>query len=770
MTVQLVHNHSHWGAFLAEVKDGRVVGVRPFERDPDPSPLLDAIPAAVHGESRITRPMVREGWLTHGPGRGEGRGRERFVPVSWEKALDLVAGELARVRRDYGHEAIMGGSQGWGSAGIFHDARAQLRRFLAAFGGFVDQASNYSFGTALTFLPHVLGSPRAVTGPLTSWSSIARHTRLMVLFGGVNPKNTQVAKGGCATHSTSGWLQEVARAGVEVINVSPIREDGPEAVRPHWIQICPNTDTALMLALVHTLVTEGLHDAPFLATYCTGFERVHSYLMGESDGQPKDAQWAAEITDVPADTITALARRMAAVRTMLTASWSLQRADHGEQPYWALILLAAALGQVGLPGGGFGFGYGSSAGIAEPPSAFPAPSMESLRNPLGRAIPAARITDCLLHPGEAYDYDGKQAVFPDIRLVYWAGGNPFHHQQDLNRLRRAWQRPETIIVHDPWWTATARHADIVLPATTTLERNDIGATTRDRFVIAMHKAIDPVGEARSDFEILRDLARRLGCAPAYTGNRDEAAWLRHLYETCRERAHTDQAAFPDFDGFWQQGWLELPARGEEYVLFESFRADPAKHALATPSGRIELYSERIAGFGYEDCPPHPTWLEPAEWLGARAANSHPLHLISSQPRYRLHSQMDAGPVSAAGKIGGREAIAMHPDDARRRGIEDGDLVRVFNARGACLAGAMLTRAVRPGVVRLSCGAWYDPVDFAGQPLCAHGNANVLTRDCGTSKLSQGPSSTTALVEVERWTGAAPPVQAFRPPEIAEGGV
>ena len=200
--------------------------------------------------------MVREGWLKNGPGSGKGRGREPFVPVSWDKALDLVAGEIARVRREHGPQSIMGGSQGWSSAGIFHEARVQLHRFLAAGGGFVDSAMNYSFGCALAFLPHVLGSPQSVTGPLTSWSSIARHGKLLVLFGGANPKNTQVSKGGCASHSTAPSIAELARAGVEVINISPIRDDGPEAVRPEWIPIRPNTDTAMLLALTHTLVRE----------------------------------------------------------------------------------------------------------------------------------------------------------------------------------------------------------------------------------------------------------------------------------------------------------------------------------------------------------------------------------------------------------------------------------------------------------------------------------------------------------------------------------
>jgi biotin/methionine sulfoxide reductase len=765
-SIRLVPNHSHWGAFLAEVKDGRFIGVRPFARDPDPSPLIEAMPAAVHSPMRIAAPMVREGFLARGPGGGAGRGREPFVPVPWERALDLVAGELDRVRRDYGHDAIMGGSQGWGSAGIFHDARTQVRRFLSACGGFTDQASNYSFGAALTFLPHVLGSAQAVSGPLTSWSSIARHTRLLVLFGGANPKNMQVAKGGCGEHAASGWMAELGRAGVEVVNISPIRDDGPAAAAARWIPIRPNTDTAMLLALVHTLVVEGRHDETFLARHCVGFARVLPYLTGETDGQRKDADWAGAITGVPAETIRALARRMAQTRTMVSASWSIQRAHHGEQPYWAVILLAAALGQIGLPGGGFGFGYGSASGIAEPPLGFGPPAMEVLANPLGRAIPTARIADCLLDPGGTYDYNGRPGTYPDIRLVYWAGGNPFHHHQDLNRLRRAWQRPQTIIVHEPWWTATARHADIVLPATTTLERNDIGAAHRDSYVLAMQQAIAPVGEARSDFAIFTDLARRLGCKAAYAQGRDEMAWLRHLYDRWRERARTNQAAIPDFDGFWQEGFLEIPRRADEYVLMSDFRADPDQHRLATPSGRIELYSERIAGFGYADCPPHPTWLEPSEWLGAAAAATFPLHLVSSQPRDRLHSQMDCGPVSQNGKVAGREAVAINPQDAAARGIVAGDVVRVFNDRGACLAGATISDAVCRGVLRLACGAWYDPEDGGENALCAHGNANMLTRDQGTSKLGQGPSSATVLVEIERCSGPVPPVRAFVPPPMA----
>jgi biotin/methionine sulfoxide reductase len=391
--------------------------------------------------------------------------------------------------------------------------------------------------------------------------------------------------------------------------------------------------------------------------------------------------------------------------------------------------------------------------------------METISNPINVTIPAARISDCLLHAGESYDFNGKRGVYPDIRLVYWAGGNPFHHHQDTNKLRLAWQKPETIVVHEPWWTATARHADIVLPATTSLERNDIGGARRDKFIMAMQQAVPPVGEARNDFSIFSELARRLGCADAYTKGRDEMAWLRHLYERCRHGAGTNAAALPDFDTFWRKGFLEIPPATEEYVLFGEFRADPEKHKLRTPSGKIELYSETIAGFHYDDCPPHPTWIEPWEWLGSTLAARYPLHLVSSQPRDRLHSQMDHGPVSAGGKVAGREAIAINPTDAKARGIGDGDVVRVHNARGACLAGAIVTDTVSAGVVRLACGAWYDPDDE--QSVCRHGNPNVLTRDQGTSKLGQGPSSATALVEVERWGGPLKPIGAFAPPVVTK---
>src|SRR5690606_19764233 len=239
----------------------------------------------------------------------------------------------------------------------------------------------------------------------------------------------------------------LANKGVEIISITPVRDDTPEITRATWLPIRPNTDVAMMIGLAHTLVSESLHDRDFLARYSVGFERFERYLLGSDDGTPKTAEWAAAITGIDADTIRNLARRMAAVRTMIATSYSLQRGDHGEQTFWMTAVLGVILGQVGLPGGGFGFGYGSMHGQGNPVTVYSAPSLSAGNNPTGSFIPVARISDLLLNPGKTYSFDGEDRVYPDTRMIYWCGGNPFHHHQDLNRLIEAWRQPETVVVN-----------------------------------------------------------------------------------------------------------------------------------------------------------------------------------------------------------------------------------------------------------------------------------------------------------------------------------
>jgi biotin/methionine sulfoxide reductase len=217
---------------------------------------------------------------------------------------------------------------------------------------------------------------------------------------------------------------------------------------------------------------------------------------------------------------------------------------------------------------------------------------------------------------------------------------------------------------------------------------------------------------------------------------------------------------PSFDEFQERGFTELPEPEKPHIMFEGFRADPEKRRLNTPSGKIEIFSETIASFGYDDCAGHPTWMEPDEWLRSEDVARFPLHMIANNPKTRLHSQLDIGHGSKASKIQDREPMRMHPTNAAERGISDGDVVRVFNDRGSLLAGVLISEQIRPDVVQLSTGAWFDPIEtLDGKPFCVHGNPNVLTRDIGTSKLGQGCTGQHALVQVEKWSGELPPVRA-----------
>ena len=516
-----------------------------------------------------------------------------------------------------------------------------------------------------------------------------------------------------------------------------------------------------MAALIHTLIVEDKYDKDFVQRYCHGWPTLSAYLCGDSDGLAKSADWAAGITGLNSAEIRSLAHEMASKRTFINLTYALQRQDHGEQPYWMAVALAAALGQIGLPGGGFAFPFGSagSPGNGQPPKRIP--SLPVPKRPADMpVISVSRIVDLLeAKAGERFECNGRNGAYPDTHMVYWAGGNIFHHHQDLNRLNRAWQRPETIVVHEPFWTSMAKRADIVLPATTPLERNDLGAA--ETMLLSMQAVLEPFGQARDDYAIFAELAKRLDFGATFTENRDADEWVEHLYEQFR----TSNNFAPPYEEFRELGTLhhDMPPMGTPTQVFLSeFRADPQGKPLGTPSGLIELVSETIGAYGYADCPAHPSWLEPYERLGTDAALKHPLHLVSNQPIGRLHSQYDHGEASQQQKHKGREVCRLNPSEAAARGLQEADVVRIYNDRGACLAAVHITDAVMPGAIQLATGAWYDPDD---KGMCKHGNPNVLTRDKGTSQLAQGPTAHTCLVEVERLDGEPPAITAFDPPAI-----
>ena len=754
---------THFGPYRIESDGDEVIAVHGHELDPHPSGIGQAY---VHRSAlRVLRPSIRQSWLQDGPKTRRGRrGNEPFVEVEWDRAIDLLSEELKRVQGDYGPEALFAGSYGWGSSGRVHAPSALLFRLLRMCGGYTDVWGTYSSSAAEAIVPYILGMRyHAAIGRGTSWSVIDKHTDLFVTFGGLRRSNTEVTYGGQGTHHTADWMEKAHGNGTEFLNIGPIRDDIDSQINSRWQPIRPGTDVALMLACIHTLLVQRRIDDDFVNSYVHGWERFAAYVLGDTDGLPKSAAWASGITGIETDTIKNLADEMSRRRTLINVGLSVQRADHGEQSYWTATALACALGQIGLPGGGIAFPFGAQGNVGAGQVRKRVPGIPIPPRPEGPPIiSVSRFRELLDRPGATYNFNGQTGRYPEIKMVWWAGGNPFHHHQDLNELSAAWERPDTVVVQEPFWTPTARRADIVLPSTTPLERNDLGGA--ENMLISHGRAVDPPGYALDDYQILEMVAERMGVKDQFTEGRTADQWVEVLYEIFR--AENDWA--PSYEEFREVGYLRYPEMNEmgenEQVFLAEYRSDPTVHPLGTPSGRIELWSETIAQFDYDDCPPHPTWMEPFERLGGEGSERWPLHLVSNQPTVRLHSQYDHTEPSQGSKVAGRAPIRLPPQIADERGISDGDVVRVYNDRGSCLAGALIDDSLMPEVVQLSTGAWYDP-DADG--MCRAGNPNVLTRDKGTSQLAQGPSAHTCLVDIERFEGPAPRVESYDPPRFAD---
>lgn len=767
---------THWGHYQVTTSDGKIASVLPNQFESNPSPIAQSLIDSHHAGCRIPAPHIRRGYLK-APGRSDGtqRGIDPFVQVPWDEALDIAAQSLKNTINDHGNQAIYGGSYGWSSAGRFHHAQSQMRRFLNLIGGCTYSVQNYSFATAQIILPRIIGmDATSVMLQAPTIDDICTNTKLMVCFGGISMKNTQINQGGIANHSAEDDLKRVKQAGVDLVLVSPLRDDIADFLVADWMPIKPNADAALMFALAHTLYTEDLYDKPFVKQYTSGFERFVPYLTGDADGIAKDASWAAKICDIDAPRIAELARRMANEPCLLSISWSLQRTEHGDQPYWLITVLAAMLGNIGLPGQGVGYGYGcihNFGFIGRRRLPFKFGELPQGKNPVDSYIPVARVADMLLNPGATYPFDGEVRTYPDIKTVYWCGGNPFHHHQDINRLRQAFSKPDSIIVNEPFWTATARHADIVFPSTVPLEREDFACGTAELYATPMHKAIEPYVDSRDDFAIFSGLARRFDLEASFTENKTPKIWIQQLWQISTDRAREIGVTLPPFDKFWHADVFQLNPDQIEPIEFEleKFRRDPDNHPLDTPSGKIEIYSAPIASFDLSNCAGHPKWFDKTEFSGSARSKQWPLALNSNQPATRLHSQYDFGRTSVRAKKHGRERAHIHPQDARSRKINEGDIIRVFNDRGSTLACALISDAIKQGVIMLPTGAWYDPLDpTESNSLDVHGNPNVLTKDIGSSELAQGTSAHSTLVEVELFKGELPPIKVFDPPDIVSG--
>lgn len=777
---------AHWGMLKLTIKNGKIVKSEPYEKiSKIKNPFLELTGDLVYAKDRIKYPYVRKSYLQNPDDpKPELRGRDEWVRVSYEDAINLIAKELKKTRKKYGAEGVFAGSYGWKSSGNVQNSRILLHRFMNMTGGFVGVLGDYSTGASQFIMPHVMGTLE-VYEQQTSWPVVLENSKVVVIWG-ANPIVTLRISWTVNDDLGLKYFEDLKKSGKKIIFIDPVKNETCQFLDAEWIAPNPNTDVAMMLGMMYELYNSKKYDKEFLENYCVGFDKFLPYLLGKNDETPKTPEWAEKISGVSAKTIKELAHTIFDNRTMIMSGWGMQRAHHGEQPHWALATLCAMTGQIGLPGGGFGLSYHYSGGGVPTAKGGVVGGITTGSTNSGGAewlevaskysFPLARISDALLNPGKTIDHNGQKITYPKkIDFIYWVGGNPIVHHQDTNKFLKAWRLPRTIVVNEIYWTPTARLADIVMPATTSYERDDISMVGdySNIAIVPMKQAVKPIGESRNDFEIFRDLAEKFGVKDKFDEGKSELEWIESFYDSAYKQVlsmnliELNGVDMKPFKEFWQENkpvkFLST-MESESYIRHGDFREDPILNPLGTPSGLIEIYSETIEKMHYDDCKAHPMWFEPIEWLGMKNKPAE-FHLVSSHPTDRLHSQLNNTSLREHLAIANREPVWINEDDAKAKGIKNGDLVRVFNARGQILAGAFVTKNIKKGVLKLSEGAWYDPLNSSEEnTLCKNGSANVLTIDIPTSKLANGNIAHTALANIEKYSGEAPDLTIFKHPD------
>ena len=639
------------------------------------------------------------------------RGGGEWERISWDEALDTVAQELLRVRATYGNAAILDGARS-GSTSALHSRNA-AQRFLNMFGGATELWSNLSaeaeiFSVRITYGADYKSAGREPTDFANS--------KLILLWGWTPGDNTFGT-------GTMQYLRWAKAQGTRMICIDPRESETSRILADQHISIRPSSDAAALIAMAQVIVSEGLHDRDYCDRHVLGLDEAHlppgapvgasygSYLLGLSDGVPKTPEWAEPLCDIPAATIRRLAREFATTRpAAIHCGYAPGRTAYGEQFHRAAYALAAITGNVGIAGGNSGTSNGATgrAGVKSLPTG---------KSPIDARVASPLFAD-LLARGRAGGYPA------DIRLIYCVAGNLFNQFPNTNKMLASLDGVEFIVAQDHFVTPTARYADIVLPATTFWERNDIHTSWSGggHFAIYMRQAIPPMDECRNDLDIFTDLAGRVGI----TGYNDksEEEWLREFTAD----------AVDDFAVFAEQGVARFRAPPDAFAFAAQIR-DPEQHKFATPSGKIEVYSTALAArpdyYGLGVIPPIPTWIPPV----AEDAR-HPLMLCSPKSKARTHSIHANQPLLARVDP---DVVWLNPADAAARGIADGQRVRIFNEHGATLLPARVTERIAVGVVAMKEGAWFTPDDSGTD---TQGCANAVTLDrtspCGATTYNTSP--------------------------------
>ena len=703
------------------VKDGVAVRV---ETDDGEEPQLRACARGrayrrqVYAPDRLLYPLKRTGE----------RGKGEFKRISWDEALDTVAGELKRIKEAYGPKAVLLHVYSGQSTGTLHGAYLTICQILRSFGGYTATWGGASAEGSVF-------ASRATFGTLSTG-----HTRddlvnsKLIILWGVNPATSVFGT------NTSYYLAIAKEAGARIVVVDPRYTDSAAIFADEWIPIRPGTDTAMMSAMAYTMISERLHDQRFLDRYTVGFEQFRKYVMGEEDRVAKTPAWAEARTGIPARTIVELARRYATRKpAALIPGMAPGRTAYGEQYHRMAATLAAMTGNIGIHGGNAaGFERGP-VGPMVPPIAFDKTDatyeerLKALNIPqrLRSSVHVTRIWDAVLK--------GRAGGYPsDIKMAYIAWANPLNQIPNINKGIEALKKLEFVVVHDQFMTATARFADIVLPVTTIWERNDFARPwLSGSYFLYLNKVIEPVGEVRSDIDIFRDLAARLGLPQPFAGISEEDG-IRMMVDGMGDVV----GEIPDFQTFKREGVHKMKLSGPR-LCFKAEIEDPGKHPFPTLSGKIEIYSKVLAGLNNAEVPPVPKYVEPWEGPEDPLTEKYPLQLITVHVKPRAHSCFANNPWL---KDIEPQSLSISAKDAQLRGIADGDSVRVFNDRGETIVQAAVSERIMPGVVSLGEGAWYQP-DHQGRDRA--GSVNILTRDV----YSPGGAfpSNSALVQVQRST-------------------
>jgi len=734
------HNCGGRCLLVAHIKDGRVIKLDTDDRTHDP---LEAprLVACARGRAYLQR-QYHPDRLLYPLKRIGPRGQSQFKRISWDEALNLMAAEINRIREQYGSEAILV-PYGTGSYSQINGSWT-ARRVLNQYGGSLGITNSYSWGAINVATPLVYGTLQ--TGNQRQDWLNSRY----ILMWGWNPAEMRDG-------TNSDYFIKLAREkGVRIVCIDPRMSLSAATLADEWVPIRPGTDSALMTAMAYVIVTENLHDYPFIRTHCSGFdsttmpqdapgaESYVDYLMGQNDGIPKTPEWAEEICSVPRETIVRIAREYATHKpAILYQGYGMQRRAYGEQVVRAGCVLAAITGNIGIPGGwasGLAKQAGDGGGMW---NTFPVGN-----NPVKVSIPVFLWTEAVLRGPElttAEGITGAERLTQSVKMIWSVASNILINQHaNINRsaeILRDDKKVEFIVVQDHFLTPSARFADLILPVCMHFETwgvND-GWKYSDELLL-LPKLVEAPGECRSDYEIGRGLAAKLGVEKEYSEGRDEKGWLDWLLSVYRKHRFPD---LPSLDELLEKNvgvWTRPVIHPK--IAFEDFRRDPSKHPLSTPSGKIEILSTELLHKNLNNVPAIPKYIQEWESPFGEEAKRFPLQAIGHHTYHRVHSTHDNNDWLEEAFP---QRVFINPIDAHTRGIKNGESVKVFNDRGATILPCRITLRIMPGVIDIPQGAWWSP---GKDGIDRRGSINVLTSE-HWSPLACATTQHTIMVQVEK---------------------